>query len=105
MALLTKVSLISCKILARCHLQGRSCHGHEDSLEECKPADLWNHDNYCRHDEDVAVQCGTGYDVDEGEGDNASYREVGPSGLGHERHFTLTVTFLNMRLFYQILIP
>ena len=64
-----------------CHLKGRSCRGHEDSLEECKPTDLWNHDNYCRHDEDVAVQCGTGYDDDEEE-DDSSYREVGPSGMG-----------------------
>ena len=28
--------------------QGRSCGGHEESIEECKPTDLWNHDNYCR---------------------------------------------------------
>ena len=55
-------------------LQGRSCRGHEESLEECKPTNLWNHDNYCRHDEDVAVECGTGYDDDDGEVD--VYREV-----------------------------
>ena len=54
-------------------LQGRSCRGHEESLEECKPTNLWNHDNYCRHDEDVAVECGTGYD-DDGEVD--VYRDV-----------------------------
>ena len=40
------------------HLEkNESCSGNELSLAECKNTDLWIHDHYCDHSEDVAVTC------------------------------------------------
>ena len=40
------------------HLEkNESCSGNELSLAECKNTDLWIHDHYCDHSEDVAITC------------------------------------------------
>jgi hypothetical protein len=49
-------------------LAGESCDGTEDSIEDCKTSDLWEHDHHCSHAEDVAVTCNIGYDDEEDEG-------------------------------------
>jgi len=37
--------------------ENSTCIGNESSISECKEKNLWAHDHYCRHVEDVAVSC------------------------------------------------
>ncbi len=55
---------------------GDRCSGSEDSLEDCVSSDLWQHDHYCSHAEDVAVTCALGYDDEEDESESSSVNQT-----------------------------